>query len=200
MRESPQGGLLSLCTIKSVIQADSTCFATVKSDVWTSTANVGYLGVIFFLITHDWQPLEILVAVRPLCYEHRVALHQSVEFASDEGANMIATAKALRLGYLSCGCHVLQLTVQNILSEPDVQSLLSMIKPLISYFSWSSKATCGIPHTRCSNVPLPANIFTVEGPKILFPLMRWATSKNSFPHLAALARKYFCARASAASI
>src|ERR1044071_3495034 len=120
-----------------------TCiYASITTDLWTSRAKTGYIGITCHWLTQDMKLCDILVCVEQISYSHTgdnihntiqnklkvLGLEKKVNIAiTDNGSNMV---KAIRewdgVDRVACSTHTLQLCVYKGLKQ---------IKPYLNKYS-----------------------------------------------------------------
>jgi len=134
--------------IKEMI--DQTCeTAAITTDLWTSCAKSGYIGITCHWLTEKMELRDILICVEPIRYPHTgnnicqaiisklelLGLEDKVNIAiTDNGSNMV---KAIRewdgVDRVPCSAHTLQLCVKRGLEK--VQYYTKRFKKLSQFFN-----------------------------------------------------------------
>src|ERR1044072_219622 len=122
---------------------EKTCeYASITTDLWTSRAKNGYIGITCHWLTQEMKLCDILVCVNPISYPHTgehicktiqdklkvLGLEKKVIIAvTDNGSNMVkAIGEWNGVEWVPCSAHTLQLCVLKGLRK---------IKPYLRRFS-----------------------------------------------------------------
>lgn len=137
--------------MKGLKEIPNICITT---DIWTSSSNIGYLGLTAHGLTEEFDFLSFNLATVELPLHHNAESISSVikkifsQFdiaafggVTDNGSNIVSAISHLSLLHWNCFAHTLQLCVNDALADQNIQNLLDKCKKLVKYFKKSVVAT-----------------------------------------------------------
>ena len=128
---------------------------SITSDLWTSTAQQGYIGITAHYISSDWILSSKVLGTRLVVERHtgtniaseilkiktEFQLSSCVALVTDNAANMLTASRELNLAHVNCFAHTLQLAIEDGLKLPQILRVLGAARKLGTHFSHSLLAT-----------------------------------------------------------
>ena len=130
----------------------------ITSDLWTSNAMEGYLGLTGHYISDEWELKAKVLATRKMKNRHTgdniareiKALMDEFQIVScaalttDNASNMSVAAGILDYRHVGCFAHTLQLAIEDGLKVAQISKTLSVSRQLVGHFNHSVIATDGL--------------------------------------------------------
>ena len=142
------------------LSSDAVEFLSLTTDLWTSIAQDGYIGVTAHFIDLEWEMKSIILTVEEMDERHTAAnISERLKAIADEwkitkkvgavvhdnASNMLLAAKLLRESskwdHQNCVGHTLQLSIEAGLAVTAISHLLAKARKLVGHFSHSTLAT-----------------------------------------------------------
>ena len=125
------------------------------SDLWTSNALEGYIGLTGHFISKNWELYAKVLATRHVRNRHtgeniaheiknlikEFKIDLCAGLVTDNAANMSVAADKLGLRHVGCFAHTLQLAIEDGLKVPQIAKTLTVSRQLVSHFNHSLLAT-----------------------------------------------------------
>ncbi len=133
-------------------------YCALTTDLWTSRTNLGYMTVTCHFITEEWHPQSAVLSTVNVTEAHTaVNLASALVKVTDEwmitekvccmttdnASNIINAIKLhTQWEHSPCFAHTLNLVVTNSIDNlPDLVSIITKVKNVVSYFHRSTKAS-----------------------------------------------------------
>ena len=128
---------------------------SLTSDLWTSTAMQGYIGITGHYITSEWILKANVLATRLVVERHtgsniaieigkikeEFKIEECGALVTDNASNMLVAAREIDIPHVNCFAHTLQLAIEDGLKVPQILKVLGAARKLVTHFSHSLLAT-----------------------------------------------------------
>ncbi len=113
------------------------------SDIWTSVAMIGYLGITCHTLSEDFTSMDFLLQVKELpgnhtgdhigealnlCMEEFELIDKPHILVTDNASNMKVSAKTANAIHIGCAAHLVNLIVREALEEPSIKNAIEQVK------------------------------------------------------------------------
>jgi len=127
--------------------------ASLTTDAWTSLSRHHFIGVCAHFVTPNWQLQRrclgifeinegsdhaiITATMRSVLDEYKLA---PISVTVDQGSNFVKSIDSdLRLQRVVCVCHNVNLSINDVIDDPDVKGILDRVRACVAVFAKSPK-------------------------------------------------------------